>query len=360
MFKALIVDDDRSIRYELKKSHLFGKNDFCITGEAGDGREALKKISFNDFDIAFVDIRMPKIDGIQLIQELRKCGNDLCVVIISGSGDYCYMRQAIRLGAFDYLLKPIKDSELDELLHNVSKFLNKKGETRIFTENTYRQLAESLKMPYSVQNEQELFKLIKESSVSAFAFSEKLALELSNFYEGDIFKLSIILENSYKNICRMLLSEMPWLNNLQFKELQVGLEPSEKAEVLVSAFSSGIKKLSELINNIHISSTIPVVKLLCEYIIRNVEGRTTLEEAAKALNYSSKYLGKVFREMTGESIVDYITKVKMERAKVLVLSGRYKTYEVSEIMGYKNTDYFTRLFKAHHGYTPLDIKRLSL
>jgi len=359
MYRALIVDDDRAIRYELKKSPVFGKNKFLITGEASDGKEALEKVGAGEYDIALVDVRMPRIDGIQFIRELRHSGNDLCVVIISGSGDYAFTRQAIRLGAFDYLLKPINPGELNELLYNARLFLEKKVEHRTLAENTSRQLAESLKLPYSVQDESDLFCLIKENSGKAVIFSEALAVRLASFYEGDTFKLSIILENSYKNLCRMLLSEMPWLGTLQFKGPELSISPSADTGSIVAAFTCSIKELSDFIGNMHISGTYPLIKLLCEYFIKNVEGRTTLEEAAKVLNYNSKYLGKVFKEVTGESIVNYITKIKMERARCLILSGKYKTYEVSEILGYKNTDYFTRLFKEHYGHTPLETKRAS-
>ncbi|MDF2986428.1 MAG: two component transcriptional regulator, AraC family [Eubacterium sp.] len=359
MFNALIIDDDRAIRYELKKSPVFNKNGFLIAGEAGDGKEALEKVLLSDFDIALVDVRMPRTSGIQFIQELRNCGNDLCVVIISGSGDYAFTRQAIRLGAFDYLLKPINENELDELLYNARLFLEQKGQSRLLVENTNRQLFESLKLPYSVQDEQELFRLLKRNSSTAVNFAENIALRLNDFYEGDTFKISIILDNSLENLCRMLLSEMPWLKNLQLSCSKLALKQSENINLVIDSFLNNIKELSDFINNLHINGTNPVVKLLCEYFIINVEGKTTLEEAAKALNYSSKYLGKIFKEVTGESIVDYITKVKMERAKTLVLSGKYKTYEISDIIGYKNTDYFTRLFKEYHGLTPLEFKKLS-
>lgn len=359
MYRALIVDDDRAIRYELKKSPVFGKNRFLVTGEASDGKEALEKVSAEEYDIALVDVRMPRIDGIEFIRELRNRGNDLCVVIISGSGDYAFTRQAIKLGAFDYLLKPINPGELNELLHNAQLFLRKKVEHRVLVENTSRQLAESLKLPYSVQDESQLFRLIKENSQKAEEFSQTLALRLANFYEGDTFKLSIILENSYKNLCRLLLSEMPWLGTLQLKGLELSTSSPVDAGSIIASFTCSIRELSDFIGIMHISGTYPVIKLLCEYFIKNVEGRTTLEEASKVLNYSSKYLGKIFKEVTGESIVDYITKIKMERAKTLILSGKYKTYEVSEILGYKNTDYFTRLFKEHYGHTPLEIKRCS-
>ncbi len=359
MYKVLIVDDDRAIRYELKKSFLFNLHGFVIAGEAGDGKEAFEKISSSEYDIVFVDIRMPKIDGIQFIRELRDSGNDLCVVIISGSCDYSFTRQAIRLGAFDYLLKPIAAEELDELLSSARLYLEEKGEARRLAEHARLQLAESLKLPYSIQEEQELFRLIKESSKNAAAYAKNLALRLADFYEENSFKLSIVLENSLKNLYRLLISEMPWLDKLQFKGFSTSMKPQESAAAIITSFTDGIQRLADFINNLHISGTNPVVKLMCEYFINNVEGRTTLEDAAKALNYSSKYLGKIFRQVTGESIVDYITKVKMERAKALVLSGKYKTYEISEIMGYRNTDYFTRLFKQHHGMTPMDLKRLT-
>ncbi|WP_027630409.1 response regulator transcription factor [Ruminiclostridium cellobioparum] len=359
MYKALIVDDDRAIRYELKKSFLFGLHGFDIAGEAGDGKEALEKISSAEYDIVFVDIRMPRIDGIQFIRELRNGGNDLCVVIISGSCDYSFTRQAIKLGAFDYLLKPIEAEELDELLSNARLFLDEKGENRKLAEHTRLQLEESLKLPYSVQEEQELFRLIKESGKNAEAYAAGLASRLAAFYEEDGFKLSIVLENSLKNLYGLFLSDMPWLDKLQVKGFKASVKPLESTTAIIAVFISNIKGLAEFINDLHISGTNPVVKLLCEYFINNVEGRTTLEDAARTLNYSSKYLGKIFRQVTGESVVNYITRVKMERAKALVLSGKYKTYEISEIMGYRNTDYFTRLFKQYHNMTPIDLKRLT-
>lgn len=358
MFNALIVDDDRAIRYELKKSLTFRKNGFQITDEAVDGKEALEKVLSSHFDIAFVDIKMPRINGIQFIQELRNNGNDLCVVIISGSTDFAYTRQAIKLGAIDYLLKPINENDLNELLISAKNVLDEKDQSKQLVENTNRQLVESLKLPYSVQDEQELFLLIKKSRGSALNFAKDLSKRLSDFYEGDTFKIIVLLDNSLENINRMLLSDMPWLKNLQLQLTRLSSQQPDNIEAVFQTFYDNIKELADFINKMHISGSNPVVKLMCEFFISNVEGKTTLSEAAKALNYSSKYMGKIFKDVTGESVVDYITKVKMERAKSLVLSGKFKTYEISDIMGYKNTDYFTKLFKEYHGVTPVEFKKL--
>ncbi|PKM51443.1 MAG: hypothetical protein CVV02_05765 [Firmicutes bacterium HGW-Firmicutes-7] len=357
MYNALIVDDDKAVHYILKRSELFRKNGFIITGKAANGKEALEKINESHYDIVLVDIKMPKINGIQFIQELRNVGNEICIVIISGSDDFTYTRQAIKLGAFDYLLKPIANNILDELLTNASSYLHSKKINKNIEKNASSKLAESLMIPYSKQEELQLYQLIIRNPPSCVAYAQDITKRLFDFYNRDAFKLSIVLDNSLINLMQMLVSEMPWLANLQLLDQTVHLQQFDNIYLLEDAYINQIELFSQQILKLHLFDSNSVVKLLCEYITSNIDRKITLETAAEALNYSKKYLGKLFKECTGENIVDYITKVKMERAKKLVRSGKYKNYEVTDILGYKNPDYFTKLFKAHYGYTPLEYRK---
>lgn len=72
MYDILVVDDDRVARYLLKRNNLFKEHGFVITDEAADGYEALRKVASSHFDMVFADIKMPKIDGIEFLRELRK------------------------------------------------------------------------------------------------------------------------------------------------------------------------------------------------------------------------------------------------------------------------------------------------
>lgn len=360
MYNTLIVDDDRAIRYILKKSDLFQKNGFLITGEAKDGKEALEKVRESHYDFILVDIKMPKMNGLEFIKELRSSGYEICVVIISGYDDFSYTRQAIKLGAFDYLLKPIANKELEELLVNANTYLNSKSIHKTIEKNTSIQLAESLMLPYSLQDEHKLYKLITSNPANSIDFAQDILKRLCDFYEDDLFKISIILETSLMNLKQTLVSEMPCLKNLQLLDQAVFLQQLDNLYILKDTYLEQIQILSSLITKLHLYDPNSIIKLLCEYVIRNIEGKISLETAAEALKYSSKYLGKLFKESTGESIVDYITKIKMERAKLLVLSSKYKNYEITEILGYKNPDYFTKLFKEYHGYTPSECKKVSI
>jgi two-component system response regulator YesN len=360
MYNTLIVDDDRAVRYLLKKSDLFLKNGFVITGEAEDGKEALEKVKAFNYDIILVDIRMPKINGLEFIQELRRSGYEICVVIISGYDDFSYTRQAVKLGAFDYLLKPIANIDLDELLANARSYLNSKNISKNIERNTSIQITESLMLPYSKQDEQKLYKVITRTPENSTAYALEILNRLCDFYENNTFKISVILNTSLKNLNQLMVSEIPWIENLSSFDQDIHLQQIDNIYILKDTYLEQIQTLSNLIIKLHVFDSNSIVKLLCEYIASNVDRKITLETAAETLKYSSKYLGKIFKEFTGESIVDYITKVKMERAKLLVLSGKYKNYEITEILGYKNPDYFTKLFKEYHGYTPLGCKKSSI
>jgi two-component system response regulator YesN len=100
-----------------------------------------------------------------------------------------------------------------------------------------------------------------------------------------------------------------------------------------------------------------VQQRLCEYVVENIDDKLTVETVADKFGFSSSYLGKLFKQKTGEGFVYFITTVKMEKAKILIRSGKYKNYEISDILGYKSPDYFCSLFKTHTNMTPADYKK---
>lgn len=102
------------------------------------------------------------------------------------------------------------------------------------------------------------------------------------------------------------------------------------------------------------------IKKLSQYVINHWNEKITLEICSKVFNYNSDYLGKLFRQETGESFVEFVTRIKMERAKNLLISGDYKNYEVSQMTGYNDYDHFSRLFKDYTGFSPSIFKKQTL
>ena len=88
------------------------------------------------------------------------------------------------------------------------------------------------------------------------------------------------------------------------------------------------------------------------FITENCRSQINLNMVAEHLFISASYLSNVFKRTSGVSFVEYVTDIKMEEAKALLLSGNYKVYEVSEMLGYEYSSYFSKLFFKTTGYSP--------
>jgi two-component system, response regulator YesN len=119
MIRVVIVDDEPLILRSIKMSIEQANEDYIIVGEAFDGEEALLVIERTQPDIVFTDIRMPVIDGLELIEELRKRKSRVLPVILSGYQEFDYAKKGIKLGVNDYLLKPINPEILTKLLNEL-------------------------------------------------------------------------------------------------------------------------------------------------------------------------------------------------------------------------------------------------
>ncbi|MBE6022285.1 MAG: response regulator [Cellulosilyticum sp.] len=106
MFKVLIIDDEPTIRKGLINIINWKKYQCEICGEASDGVEGLEKIQAHEPDIVFADINMPEINGLEMIKQAREIVPHCKFIILSGYREFSYMQEAIKIGAFDYILKP--------------------------------------------------------------------------------------------------------------------------------------------------------------------------------------------------------------------------------------------------------------
>lgn len=265
MYNVLLVDDDKLVRYYLKKMNLWEKYGFIISDEAGDGFEALKKVSSSHFDLAIVDIKMPRVDGIEFLKELKEIGSNLCVVFMSRYSEFSYARQGIILGAFDYILKPVDEKYLIDVLSRVNNYLRNK------------------------KNEKEIMKKLADT----------IGINISDFSQDR----------------------------------------------------------DEAIKDFHLNHGNAIIRNVCKYVLLHSDERMSLETISNVLGFSSCYLSRLFKLMTGEGFNEYVTKVKMERAKSLLQTGKYKNYEISDILHYGNADYFCSLFKKYTGVTPVKYRQ---
>jgi len=122
MQKILIIEDEAAIRRVLTKI-LSEENETYQVEAAEDGIIGLEKIKNNDYDLVLCDIKMPKMDGVEVLEAVKKIKPEIPMVMISGHGDMETAIQTMRLGAFDYISKP---PDLNRLLNTVRNALDKK------------------------------------------------------------------------------------------------------------------------------------------------------------------------------------------------------------------------------------------
>ena len=118
MFTILIVDDEKLERNGIKFLLNREKEEFRIL-EAENGKDALGVLSSNHVDILFSDVKMPYMNGLELVQQVRERCGDMEIVIFSGYNDFSYAREALRYGVVDYVLKPVDPAEFSKTLQRV-------------------------------------------------------------------------------------------------------------------------------------------------------------------------------------------------------------------------------------------------
>ncbi|GAA3782510.1 sigma-54 dependent transcriptional regulator [Corallibacter vietnamensis] len=153
MPKILVIEDEAAIRRVLVKI-LSEENDKYIVEEAEDGLKGVEAIKKDDFDLVLCDIKMPKMDGVEVLEAVKKIKPETPMVMISGHGDLDTAVNTMRLGAFDYISKP---PDLNRLLNTVRIALNSK---ELVVEN--KRLKKKVSKNYEMIGKSEAIAHIKE------------------------------------------------------------------------------------------------------------------------------------------------------------------------------------------------------
>lgn len=356
MFKVMIVDDVEVFRKELKRLKVWGEvSGFIIAEEARDGVEALTKLESNPVDLIITDIRMPNMDGLELLHTVSE--KKLCpvTVLLSDFTEYAYARQGMLYGAFDYIGKPADEGQLLELLNRISLHLAELGESH----RKQRELqgltgdTESI-----IEALKQVLALIRSKSPNALLASVNLMNRIYDFYADDVFKGQHIIKNSFQEILGQVVQTYDWIDKYadvegampeDFSNHRDLRETTDKVKTILEELFSIINKLmhphgSDLVNH------------ACEYVVYHIDDNISVQLLAERLFVNRSYLSQVFRQCFDMTLLQYINIVKMERAKKLLQEGKLRTYEIAELLGFQDHEYFTRLFKKHIGLLPRDYK----
>lgn len=127
MYKVMIIDDEETIREGLRSVINWEEHNCTIVGEAEDGDEGVKLITTLKPDIILTDVRMPGLNGLEMVSQIRELHCECIIIILTGFREFEYAQKAIQLGAFRLILKPTKTDELLQTIDDAVAELKKQA-----------------------------------------------------------------------------------------------------------------------------------------------------------------------------------------------------------------------------------------
>lgn len=364
MYKVMVVDDMDIIRRELKRMPIWGDlSGFEIAAEAKNGQEALDLLKLGEFDLIITDIKMPKINGLELLQKINEKNLSRCVVLMSDYTDFSFARQGIVLGAFDYLVKPVSVNEIMKLLNRVSEYTEDKNRESERLKKLEEKLDEKVTAFFSADDVDHLIEFVITGDPGVSDVVTRFTDYWASNMENDLIRMEFFLKNVLSAVLRGVLEKKKWLYGFTDQNEIMGADSfrCDTIAEMKDTFSDKIENLQKVINKLECGSTDnEIVKRMCSCVLENVDGELSLKKVSEKLFMNRTYLSEVFRQKTGIQFVEYLTMVKMERAKILLADGRLRTYEIAEKLGFKDIEYFSRLFKRYIGKTPAEYRQINV
>ena len=226
----MIADDEPKIRQGLKSVLEEMKLPITVCAEARNGMEALEKIEQFQPDFILMDICMPKLSGIQFLEELRKLDKNCPVIVISGFNEFSYAKQAIKLGVSEYLLKPIAEEELQAAVVKVTEEIKQKRKSEKFMELVKQQMIQHQDYLRDV-----FFNEWMEGKLSRFEWEEQ-ARFLDMDFPDNMILILVSVQSSYdKKIDKGTVTEEIYKITLE-KIIRELMEPYHTVSVFSSKY----------------------------------------------------------------------------------------------------------------------------
>lgn len=124
MYRVMLVEDDRALRYVYSKMTVWSKYGFFIAGEVSNGLQAVEFVKENPVDVIFTDIRMPFLNGIETMKAIKERYPKILFVFVSSYNEFEYAREGLRMGAVDYVVKPMGEKDLESVLERLRSLLS--------------------------------------------------------------------------------------------------------------------------------------------------------------------------------------------------------------------------------------------
>lgn len=340
MYRILIVDDEPMIRKGLQK--LVEQSELPIESlrTAENGVVALQRIQEERPDFLFTDIRMPKMDGLELCARVAEMDADIQVVVISGYGDFEYAQKCVSYGVKEYLLKPVNVKGFQGVLEKLIRNKTKVSSETFVAVTKLEQWASRMEQAVWMLQQKELTSLVSE-------IQDEL-----NEYKLKLNRVIDIL-----NEIHTLLHQRLNVRDVYLMQGELELTGTTSEEEAWERFTTAVfGHLDELKSKRKGKLKDPVEEAK-QYMETHLAEEVSLEEVADYIGLNPSYFSQLFKQSTGETFVQYRTRRRMEKAKKLLEQPQWRITDISGEVGYADHPHFTKTFKKYEGCLPSEYRQ---
>ncbi|MCL6459138.1 MAG: response regulator [Gorillibacterium sp.] len=382
----LIADDERAIREGIKRTIRQLHPDYGVY-LAASTEEAVQIIGEQRIDIVLTDILMPGMNGLEFMRISKRKYPYVKWVVISAHSEFSYAQEAVRLGARDYLLKPIGKSKLLALITSLveeieqDSEMSKDGERlkaslKYLREGVFQRLASGLDIgdldtgPFIEQHHNFYLIMVQMDAGEKNVHLEHFVVDniLSELIEryGSGFVVSYDRQS--------LLGLVTLKEDFRIEALQEEAKGYIKRYVKVpfhmihSGLNQDFKTVPELVMRMRQASVVQeleplkgggekAIEVALQYIKEHYSQDISLEKVAAAVFLNPVYFSQLFKQKTGQGYKDYVIHLRLEQAKKLLLNPKLKLAEIAERIGYQDMRHFTQLFRKRFEITPTEYRQ---
>ncbi len=316
---------------------------------------ALDYLMHTPVDLVLCDVAVSDIDGITLLKDVKKKNMAGAVVLFTSRADIQKARQGLEFGAFDYLVKPAENLYLEDLLQRVKYYLEEKKQNKEHIENLVRIVLDKVGHYYPKAQISQLVLHILDGVEGVSDNALSMINQTRRALDDDFYKVSFIISRSMHEIVSKVFYQNSWLHQFLSQQELLELSAAEYSnfDELCSMAVQITDTLCGCMRNLalkHVEN--PTIRRLADYVTVNLDKELSLESLSEKLYISKTYLSELFKSKSGCAITEYLTRVKMEKARNIILEKHLKTKEVALMLGYKDFVYFSKIYKKYWGTTP--------
>lgn len=381
----LIADDERPIREGIKRTICQAFPEHHVD-TAESTAEAAKLLGEKRIDLVLTDILMPGINGLEFMRMSKHRYPFVKWVVISAHTEFSYAQEAVRLGAKDYLLKPIGKKKLVELITSLEDEVHMEVEL-------YRE-EELLKANLKYLREGVFQRLISGLDTGNFNFNSFIE-DYPSFYlilvqldvdEQNVTLEHFIIENVLSELIdnhgggfvvsydrQSLIGLFSPKSDIRLIQLQTQFKAyldhylRVPYHIVYSGQNHDFKAVPQVLMSMRkapvIKSAEPLkgsgenaIDVAIQYIKEHYHEDLSLERIASVVFLNPVYFSHLFKQKTGQGYKEYVISLRLEQAKQLLLNPFLRLSEIAEAIGYQDVRHFTQVFRKKFGLTPTEFR----